>query len=137
LRAQELLNPAGTALPPKTVLAQVERHNTIEPSGHLYGAVLASVRDDIEARSRGEYAEYHLGFSAQCMDDLSMPLHNTFYGALSAFNRRNHLAIEGTVNDEALDNFGRIRPHAVCRTNGVNGRRSCFIEVLPNDRLLQ
>jgi hypothetical protein len=35
-----------------------------------------------------------------------MPLHNTVY---NAFNRRNHLAIDGTVNDEVFENLARIK----------------------------
>jgi hypothetical protein len=44
-------NPAGTAVTPETVPAQGEKYNTVDPGGHLYGAIPASARDYIEAKS--------------------------------------------------------------------------------------
>jgi hypothetical protein len=46
-------NPRGTVVTPKMVLAQVEKYNHIDRSGHLYGAIIASVRDDIEVKRKG------------------------------------------------------------------------------------
>ena len=40
-------NPGGTVVTPEMILAQVERYNQKDPVGHLYGAIIASVRDYI------------------------------------------------------------------------------------------
>jgi hypothetical protein len=49
-------NPKGTVVTPEMILAQVERYNQKDPVGHLYGAIIASIRDYIEAKRRGRYA---------------------------------------------------------------------------------
>ena len=56
---------------PEMVLAQVERYNQKDPTGHLYGAIIASVRDHIEAKKKGRYAEYHMAYCAHYVGDLS------------------------------------------------------------------
>jgi hypothetical protein len=38
-------NPRGTVVTPEMVLAQVEKYNQIDRSGHLYGAIIASVSE--------------------------------------------------------------------------------------------
>jgi hypothetical protein len=53
-------NAQGTVVTPKKVLAQVDKCNQIDRSGHLYGAIIASIRDYIEVKRKGRYAEYHL-----------------------------------------------------------------------------
>lgn len=72
-------NPRGTVVTPEMVLAQVERYNQKDPAGHLYGAIVASVRDYVEAKKKGRYADYHLAYCAHYVGDLSQPLHNTLY----------------------------------------------------------
>ncbi|MRS05907.1 hypothetical protein EG832_22210, partial [bacterium] len=42
--------PRGTVVTPEMILGQVERYNHKDPTGHLYGAIIASVRDYIEAK---------------------------------------------------------------------------------------
>jgi hypothetical protein len=49
-------NPRGTVVTPEMVLAQVDRYNQKDPTGHLYGAIVASVRDYIEVKKKGRYA---------------------------------------------------------------------------------
>jgi hypothetical protein len=52
----------------------------------------------------------HLAFCAHYVTDLSMPLHNTVY---NDFNRKNHSAIKGIINDEVLDNLDKIKIYQV------------------------
>ena len=78
--------------------------------GHLYGAIIASVRDYLKARDEGKYGEYHLAFCAHYVGDFSQPLHNTLF---NLYNRRNHTAIDGTINDEVLDNIDRIKIYPI------------------------
>jgi hypothetical protein len=98
-------NPPDTVITPDTVFSQIKRYNTNDPTGHLYGAIIASLRDYIQARWDGKYGEYHLAFCAHYVGDLSMPLHNTLY---NGFNRKNHATVDGIINDEVLDNLDRI-----------------------------
>ncbi len=107
-------NRTGTRVTPAMVIEQVGRYNTIERSGHLYGAILAAVRDYIAVKAEGKYGEYHLGFAAHYLADLSMPLHNIEY---DAFNKINHSAIDGIVNDGILDHLERIRIYSVTVTS--------------------
>lgn len=100
-------NPPGTVITPKIVLKQAKRYNNDNDlSGHLYGAIIASVRDYLKAKHKGKYGEYHLAFCAHYIGDLSQPLHNTLY---NSFNRRNHKIIDGIINDEVLDNIHKIK----------------------------
>jgi hypothetical protein len=92
------------------VLDQVDKYNQIDPSGHLYGAIIASIRDYIEVKKKGRYAEYHLAYAAHYIGDLSMPLHHTLY---EDFNRRYHSKMDGIVNDEVLDNMDKIKVYAI------------------------
>jgi len=103
-------NPRGTVITPEKVLAQVEKYNQIDPSGHLYGAIIASVREYIEVRKKGRYAEYHLAYAAHYIGDLSQPLHHTLY---EDFNRQYHSKMDGIVNDEILDNLDKIKVYSI------------------------
>ena len=103
-------NPRGTVVTPEMILAQVERYNQHDPYGHLYGAIVASVRDYIEAKKRGRYAEYHLAYCAHYIGDLSQPLHNTLY---DDYNKRNHTKIDGVINDGILDNLEAIKVYPI------------------------
>ena len=103
-------NPRGTVVTPEMVLAQVERYNQKDPVGHLYGAIVASVRDYIEAKKRGRYAEYHLAYCAHYVGDLSQPLHSILY---SDYNKRNHTKTDGVINDGILDNLEAIKVYPI------------------------
>ena len=103
-------NPKGTVVTPEMVLAQARKYNQIDLEGHLYGAIMASVRDYIREKRRGKYGEYHLAFCAHYVGDLSQPLHNIGY---SLFNRKNHKTIDGIVNDEILENLDKIRVYGI------------------------
>jgi hypothetical protein len=103
-------NPKGTVVTPEMILAQVERYNQKNPTGHLYGAIVASVRDYIEAKRKGRYAEYHLAYCAHYVGDLSQPLHNTLY---DDFNKKNHTKTDGVINDGLLDNLEAIKVYPI------------------------
>jgi len=78
--------------------------------GHLYGAIIASVRDYLKEKQRGKYGEYHLAFCAHYIGDLSQPLHNTLY---NFYSRKNHKTIDGIINDEVLDNIDKIKIYPI------------------------
>lgn len=103
-------NSAGSTVTAAKVLAQVRRYDTVDPAGHLYGAILAAVGDYAAERARGKYGEYHLAFAAHYLGDLSMPLHNTEY---NAFNRKNHAAMDGIADAGAQTLSERIRVYDV------------------------
>ena len=103
-------NPKGTVITPKMVLNQVNKYDQKDPEGHLYGAIVISLRNYIESTKKRKYGEYHLGFCSHYVGDLSQPLHNTLY---NKYNRRHHLIIDGVVNNEVLDNLDKIRIYPV------------------------
>ena len=103
-------NPPGTIITPEIVIAQTEKYNRIDEKGHLYGAIIVSVRDYIRDKRKGEYGEYHLGFCAHYIADLSQPLHNTLH---NSFNRKHHVKLDGLVNEEVLNNLQRIELYPV------------------------
>jgi hypothetical protein len=103
-------NPRSTVVTPEMVLAQIYKYNQHDPSGHLYGAIIASIRDYIEAKKKGRYGEYHLAYASHYIGDLSQPLHHTQY---SDYNKRNHSKTDGVVNDEVLDNLDKIKIYPI------------------------
>jgi hypothetical protein len=105
-----LSNPAGRIVTSALVMGQVEKYNQVDRSGHLYGAIIASVRDYIRVKRMGKYGEYHLAFCAHYVGDLSQPLHNIHS---NAFNREYHVRIDGIINDEVLDNLHKIKIYPI------------------------
>jgi hypothetical protein len=104
-------NSRGTTVTPEMVFKQVKKYNkTNDIVGHLYGAIMASVRDYLKARDEGKYGEYHLAFCAHYVGDLSQPLHNTLY---NSYNRKNHKTIDGIINGEVLDNVDKIKIYPI------------------------
>jgi hypothetical protein len=102
-------NPRGTVVTAQMVFNQVAAYNRSgDPHGHLYGAIVAAVRDYLKEKKNGKYGEYHLAFAAHYIGDLSQPLHNTLY---DDYNRKHHAATDATVNAEVLDHLDRIRIH--------------------------
>jgi len=99
-------NPKTATVTPAMVFAQIEKYNRIDPFGHLYGAIIASLRDYQKKVLEGKYGEYHLGFCAHYVGDLSQPLHNTEY---NDFNRTHHQTFDGIINGEVLLNPDKIR----------------------------
>lgn len=89
------------------VMDQVKRYNKASDSeGHLYGAIIASLRDYMNDREAGRYPEYHMAFCAHYIGDLSMPLHNVPY---DEFNAKHHSINDGIVEVSALDSIGLIQ----------------------------
>ncbi len=104
-------NPPDAVVTPKMILDQVARYNDpADENGHLYGAIIASLRDYRSAKAEGKYGEYHLAYCAHYVGDLSMPLHNTVY---NSFNWQHHPAMDGIVNDEVLDHLERIKIYPI------------------------
>lgn len=104
-------NPRGTVVTAQMVLSQVEAYNRGgDRHGHLYGAIIAAVRDYLKNKQSGKYGGYHLAFAAHYIGDLSQPLHNTLY---DDYNRKHHAATDATVNAEVLDHLDRIKIHEI------------------------
>ena len=104
-------NPRGTVVTPEMVFEQVKKYNRPDdPKGHLYGAIIASIRDYLRYRQEGKYGEYHLAFCAHYVGDLSQPLHNTLY---DSYNRKYHKTTDGIINDEVLDNIDKIKIYPI------------------------
>ncbi len=72
-------NAEGATVTPEMVFEQAGWYDRPEKSGHLYGAILASVRNYINDKRAGKYAEYQFGGCLHYVGDLSQPLHNTGY----------------------------------------------------------
>jgi len=103
-------NYPDTTVTVAMVMDQSQKYNQIDENGHLYGAIIASLRDYIEAKKKGKYGEYHLAFCAHYLSDLSQPLHNIAY---SVFNQKYHEQIDGIINDEVLENLNRIEIYPI------------------------
>jgi len=102
-------NPSNAEITPAVILEQIDRYNNPRhEEGHLYGAIVASLREYRNAVGLGKYAEYHLAFCAHYITDLSQPLHNIPY---DDFNRQYHSANDGIVNKTVLENLDKIRKH--------------------------
>jgi hypothetical protein len=100
-------NRKGAKITPDMVRAQIKKYDSPRDSkGHLYGAIVGSIRQYIEAKKAGEFAEDHMAYCVHYIGDLSMPLHNMEY---SPFNKRYHLDMDGIIEDEILDNLSRIK----------------------------
>ena len=101
----------GTSVSSKMVMGQVSRYNKSSGlNGHLYGAILGAIREYRTTTLQGKYAEYHLAFCAHYVGDLSQPLHNTLY---NEYNRQNHVATDGVINDEVLYNLPLIEVYPI------------------------
>jgi hypothetical protein len=104
-------NARGTTVTSEMVFRQIKKYNKKNDiTGHLYGAIMASVRDYLRNKQKGKYGEYHLAFCAHYVGDLSQPLHNALY---SLYNRKHHKAIDGIINDEVLDNIDKIKIYPI------------------------
>lgn len=102
--------PRTVQVTPDMVLQQAEKYDTYEPRGHLYGAIMGSIRVYQKEKLRGRYAENHMAFLVHYVGDLSMPLHHTLY---NAFNKKNHYANDGIINDDVLENLDKIELYAI------------------------
>jgi len=92
---------------PGLVLEQAKRYNDPKDNeGHIYGAIIESLRNYIETKEKGNYAEYHLAFCAHYIGDLSQPFHNIPY---DNFNKVHHNANDGVVEKEVLAKIRKIK----------------------------
>ena len=103
-------NPAGTIVTSAMVLEQVGKYNQPDNQGHLYGAIIATIRDYAQNKQKGKYGEYHLAFCAHYVGDLSQPFHNMIY---NTFNKQYHKASEAFINEKILDNIDRIETYPI------------------------
>ncbi|HUJ79241.1 MAG TPA: hypothetical protein VLY45_02870 [Nitrospiria bacterium] len=100
-------NDKNVEVTPRLVLDQAGRYNDPgDEQGHLYGAIIASLRAYRAAKEAGRYADYHLAFAAHYLGDLSQPLHNIAY---DGFNRAHHAANDGLVERDVLDRVADIQ----------------------------
>jgi len=99
-------NYENTVITDNMVLDQVKRYNSpSDEEGHLYGAIIAALRDYQKKKSSGKYAEYPMAFAAHYIGDLSQPLHNLPY---DHFNKTHHSANDGIVDENILDKIKEI-----------------------------
>ncbi|MCI0560350.1 MAG: hypothetical protein MN733_17840 [Nitrososphaera sp.] len=111
----------------KTVLDQTDRYNRPnDEEGHLYGAIISSLREFRSTKLVGKYAEYHIAFAVHYIGDLSQPLHNISY---DSFNKAHHSINDGIVEGEVLDKISEIQKNMY----EINLRPSHFEEDLAKE----
>ncbi|RJQ54016.1 MAG: hypothetical protein C4526_05560 [Nitrospiraceae bacterium] len=100
-------NNNAAEVTPEIVLEQAGKYN--DPSdteGHLYGAIVASLRQYRERVSiRAQYPGHYFAYTAHYIGDLSNPLHNIPY---DDFNKARHADNDGVVENEVLANVQKI-----------------------------
>jgi len=86
--------------------------NCIDNDGHLYGAIIKSLKDYIDIKKNdknGKYAEYYMVFCAHYIGDLSMPLHNVPHGKdrgeIGKFNKERHKKNDGIVEEKVRNDI--------------------------------
>jgi hypothetical protein len=99
-------NNNNVEVTPEMVISQISKYNkSDDKEGHLYGAIIASLREYKKTLQAGKYPEYHIAFCAHYIGDLSQPLHNIPY---DDFNKTHHNINDGISEAEVLKNIGRI-----------------------------
>jgi len=99
-------NDKNAEVSPKTVMGQADRYNNPNDSeGHLYGAIISSLREFRIAKSMDKNAEYHMAYTVHYIGDLSQPLHNIPY---DSFNKAHHASNDNSVED-AMDKIEEIQ----------------------------
>jgi len=100
-------NTRKVKVTPGLVLEQAKRYNDPNDNeGHIYGAIIESLRKYIKTKEKGNYAEYHLAFCAHYIGDLSQPFHNIPY---DNFNKVHHNANDGVLEKEVLAKIRKIK----------------------------
>jgi hypothetical protein len=101
-------NNSGRRVTADMVSGQVELYDRPDETGegHIYGAVIGSVRAYRAMRATGKFARYPLVFCAHYVGDLSMPLHNTPY---DDFNKTRHSINDGVIDAGVRDSVASIR----------------------------
>lgn len=103
-------NEYGTVIDRKMVIKQIKKYDKLGFNGHLYGAVIASLRNYVKEKKEGKYGEYHLAFCAHYVGDLSQPLHHSPY---NDYNKTYHKQTDGIINDEVLKNISKIKLYPI------------------------
>jgi hypothetical protein len=103
-------SPRSIVITPEMVLEQAERYDKYDPNGHLYGAIIGSLRTFVKTEPRGRYAEHLFAYLIHYLGDLSMPLHHTMN---NDFSKKNHLANDGIIEDEVLQNLDKIQTYEI------------------------
>ncbi len=99
-------NNNNVEVTPELVLSQINSYNDpADSEGHLYGAIIASIRAYRKTSEEGKYPEYHIAFCSHYIGDLSQPMHNIPH---DDFNKERHSANDGAVEKEVLKNISRI-----------------------------
>ena len=100
-------NNENREVTPAMVRAQVPRYNDPrDTEGHLYGAIIAALREYKKSTLARKYAEYHLAYCAHYAGDLSQPFHNL---PNDKYNQLYHHKNDGIVDDEIFENSDRIK----------------------------
>jgi hypothetical protein len=86
------------------------RNDTSTVLGHLYGAVIASVRDYIEAKKRGRYGAT---WPTAPITSGICPNPCTALFAPRTTNKRSHSKTDKVVNDGILDNLEAIKVYPI------------------------
>ncbi|MCF8051704.1 MAG: hypothetical protein K9L59_10750 [Desulfobacterales bacterium] len=92
------------------VRRQISLYDSNHSDGHLYGAIVASLRNAVAQAESGGYGHDHLAYCVHYIGDLSMPQHHLVY---NAFNQKTHQQNDGIINQEVLDNLHRIRRYPI------------------------
>ncbi len=91
------------------VLDQAGRYNSPDDEeGHLYGAIIASLREYVNSKRSKKYSLYHIAYCAHYIGDLSQPQHNT---PRDEFNKAYHDVNEALVEDKVLGRIGKIEKY--------------------------
>jgi hypothetical protein len=102
-------NQPDTTITAAMVLNQVRLYNnTKDKNGHLYGAIMATVKESIrKSKTGGKYFDDVFAYCVHYVGDLSMPLHNTIYNSKDPndFNSKNHLKFEIELNNRYVKNL--------------------------------
>lgn len=65
--------------------------------GHLYAAIIESLRQYIDKKGSGKFADYHMVYVGHYVGDLVMPLHNIHQ---NSWGFAYHLDVDGTVEKD-------------------------------------
>jgi len=99
-------NKQNAEVSTKTVLDQADRYNNPnDGEGHLYGAIVASIREYRIAKFTGQDEEYQMAYAVHYIGDLSQPLHNIPY---DSFNKAHH-AINDNTAEGVMDKIGEVQ----------------------------
>lgn len=84
--------------------------------GHLYGAIIASLRDYLALSPfhKGKYGYYHLVFVGHYIGDLSMPFHNIVF---SGYAKYHHAVNDAILDEEVLQNLDKIQLYEIIIKN--------------------